>query len=190
PEQTNSFLSRYGELIAKIAGIGLVAAALIAAGLFSWRSRTPKEQVLGAHLRQITHDGGLDSDPALAADGSRIAYAADRGNSGNLDIWTQSTDGGEPLRLTNDPADDQEPDFSPDGGSIVFRSERNGGGVYVVPSTGGQARLIAPEGRRPRYSPDGKWIAYWVGPPGLAPKAAGAYKIFVVPTSGGEPRQI
>src|SRR5207248_1057288 len=38
--------------------------------------------------------------------------------------------------------------------------------------------------------PDGQWIAYWVGPPGLAPKANGAYKVLVIPAAGGTPRQI
>src|SRR5439155_17826810 len=35
-----------------------------------------------------------------------------------------------------------------------------------------------------------RWIAYWVGPPGFAPKPDGAYKTFVVPATGGASRQI
>src|SRR5256885_12506351 len=46
---------------------------------------------------------------------------------------------------------------------LVFRSERNGGGIYTVPVLGGDSVLVAPRGRNPRFSPDGRWIAYWEG---------------------------
>ena len=75
----------------------------------------------------------------------------------------QSVAGGETNRLTSDEADEREPAFSPDGGKIAFRSEKDGGGLYQIPAIGGSARLIAARGRRPRFSPDGQWIAYYVG---------------------------
>ena len=93
-----------------------------------------------------------------------IVYASDRAGDGQLDLWLQRTAGGRPIRLTDDPADDREPDFSPDGSLIVFRSNRAGGGVYVMPTSGGDARLVAEKGRRPRFSPDGRRVAYWTGP--------------------------
>ena len=92
-----------------------------------------------------------------------MAYASDRGapsgSEGNLDIWVQQIGGGEPIRLTRDPANEREPAFSPDDTRIAFRSEREGGGIYVIPALGGSARRIAPDGRRPQFSPDGNWIA-------------------------------
>ncbi len=190
PEHQASFLSRNRDRIAKGAGIALVIAACAAAGVFWWRSRPKVEAVIGGHLRQLTKDIGLETDPAISADGSQIAYSADKSGDGNLAIWVQPADGGNAVRITSDPADDREPAFSPDASAIAFRSEQNGGGVYVVPSKGGEARLIAAGGRRPRYSPDGRWIAYWVGPPGLTPQTDGAYKIFIIPSSGGASKQI
>src|SRR5262249_7360115 len=68
--------------------------------------------------------------------------------------------------------------------------ERDGGGIYVVSVLGGAARLIARQGRQPRFSPDGRNIAYWVGDFGEDSAAPGVTKIFVVPASGGEPREL
>src|SRR4029453_11777546 len=38
-----------------------------------------------------------------------------------------------------------------------------GGGVFVIPTLGGDARFVAPAGQTPRFSPDGTRIAYWTG---------------------------
>ena len=84
---------------------------------------------------------------------------------GNLDIWIQRLSGGEAVRLTRDAADEREPTFSADGSRIAFRSEREGGGIYVMPAhSGGEARLLVPGGAHgPRFSPDGRWLAYSTG---------------------------
>jgi Tol biopolymer transport system component len=136
-------------------------------------------------LTQITLDTGLDSEPAMSNDGEQVVYASDRSGEGNLDIWIQPVGGHAPVRLTTHPADDHEPSLSLDGATVVFRSERDGGGIYLVESSAGkEARRLAAKGRRPRFSPDGQWIAYWVG------DAEGACKIYVIGPNGGEPRQI
>ncbi len=117
-----------------------------------------------SELVKLTFDTGFAGVPALSANGKLLAYASDRDEAGNLDIWVQQTEtGAQPVRLTSDPADETEPNFSPDGSKLVFRSERDGGGIYLVPVSGGPATLIARGGRRPRFSPDGKWIAFWQG---------------------------
>ena len=45
-------------------------------------------------------------------------------------------------------------------------------------------------GRRPRFSPDGEWLAYWVGFSTGDPTSPGSNKIFIVPSGGGTPRQL
>ena len=129
-------------------------------------------------------------DPALSSDGKLLAFASDRAAGDNLDIWVKQVGGSEALRLMTHEADDHEPDFSPDGQHIAFRSERDGGGIYVVPTLGGDARRIADGGRRPRFSPDGKWIAYWTGDVGQDFGVAGGSKVYVVPSSGGPARLV
>jgi eukaryotic-like serine/threonine-protein kinase len=168
-------------------GVGLLAiATALVAGAFivSRRGKVETRPV----LRRITWDDGLAEWPALSDDGRLLAFASDRAEgSRNLDIFVRHMSGGEPVRLTSNPADDTQPSFSPDGGSIAFRSERQGGGVYVIPSLGGQERLVVPLGNNPRFSPDGKWIAYWVGEStNMTPSA----RSYILPVTGGVPRQL
>jgi TolB protein len=81
-------------------------------------------------------------------------------------------------------ADDTHPDFSPDGRRIVFDRARFGPRgigprhLYVVNTLRGPARPLGVEGSEPRWSPDGRWIAYETPPGGLA----------VVSSSGGKAR--
>ncbi len=165
---------------------GLALAVLLGASL-AWRLK-PASQLRGAMLTRLTTDSGLTTDPVLSADGKFVAYASDRAGEGNLDIWIQQVAGGEPVRLTHDPADESEPAFSPDGSIFAFRSERDAGGVYVIPSLGGEPRRIADGGRRPRFSPSGTEIAYWIGQKSdyiIFPS-----QVYIIAANGGEPRQI
>jgi eukaryotic-like serine/threonine-protein kinase len=172
----------------------LVAAALATAAILAvWvgAARVLPHELAKAQtkatVRRITWDGGLTEKPALSNDGHLLAFASDRADGKNLDIYVRLMRGGEPNRLTTDPSDDTDPSFSPDGGLITFHSERRGGGVYVIPALGGQERLIAPRGNRPRFSPDGKWIVYWVGEEA---STAPSGRLYVVPALGGVPRQL
>ena len=142
-------------------------------------------------LAAATADDGVTTDPALSSDGALLAYASDRAGLDNLDIWVQQARGSTPLQLTHEAVDELEPAFSPDGSRLAFRSERDGGGIYVVPALGGQEpRLLVTGGRRPRFSPDGRLIAYWTGSNiGFAPNA-GSYRTFVIPAGGGTAREI
>jgi eukaryotic-like serine/threonine-protein kinase len=168
--------------------LAVVAAAGL--GVVWWLMRSPKPASVPT-LTRLTSDSGLTTDPALSPDGKLLAYASDRAGEGNLDIYVRQVGGGDPLRLTRDPADEHEPAFSPDGTTVAFRSEREGGGIYSVSALGGAARRIAPEGRHPQFSPDGKWIAYWVGGlEGASFSIRNRCRIYVVPSAGGEPRQL
>jgi len=79
-------------------------------------------------------------------------------------IFTISIDGGESKQLVETQA--REPVFSPDGKMIAFVEDKNagrgGGGLWVVPSDGGAAKLVTEAGMAssPIWSPEGDMIAF------------------------------
>jgi serine/threonine protein kinase len=134
----------------------------------------------------LTPETDWSSSPSLSRDGSRIAYASNRAEAGNLDIWIDSARGGAARRLTTSPAEDAEPSIAPDGKSVVFHSERDGGGLYLIGGDGGTERLLVPGGRSPAFSPDGRLIAYWTGDPDESAPSGQLY----VTSLAGPPRRI
>jgi Tol biopolymer transport system component/DNA-binding winged helix-turn-helix (wHTH) protein len=145
---------------ASSAGLTAAACLLLAAvaGLSWYGARPQRPSVLRTELRQLTFDPGLQREPTWSPDGQWLAYAADR--SGNLDLYRRSMADPTPIPLTTDPADDSQPDWSPDGRWIAFRSERDGGGIYVMPSSGGPAQRVASVGFFPRWSPDSSCLLF------------------------------
>ncbi len=132
---------------------------------------------------QVTFDTGWTSQPAVSRDGSVLVYSSDRGPRGDANIWIQHL-GTAPRQLTDDPAHDITPDISPDGKQVVFRSWRKEDGVWSIPAVGGEAKLIAKGGYSPRFSPDGKWIAFSGSPLDENPH------IFSVSAAGGVPKRL
>ena len=171
--------------------IALMLAALVGAGGATlWWRLTPAPKPVEWRLRALTADDGLTTTPALSSDGKLAAYASDRASQGtNLDLWVHPlTEGAQAIRLTENPADDMNPSFSPDGGQIAFFSSREGGGIYLIPALGGPERLLVRGGRLPRFSPDGRWIAYSSGNQSLHSLIES--KVYIIPVSGGTSKQL
>ena len=160
------------------AGLAIAATGTAVATLFWSNTVTAPPGAATPFLTRLTSDVGWTDYPAISLDGKFLAYASDRSGEGNLDIWVQQLPEGPPVRVTDHAADDVDPSFSADGSRIAFQSSRLGGGIYVVPTLGGDERLIAARGFSPRFSPDGNWIAY-----GVAEQGGG--QIYVAPAAGG-----
>lgn len=110
-------------------------------------------------------------------------------------ITKNDSDKHETKRLTNGNFHISTFDWSPDGSQIAFTHQPdpkiNTGGIAtdisVVPSDSGEVKpLVTREGadRTPRFSPDGKWIAF--ASHGGSPQRIGLSDIYLVPSSGGE----
>ncbi|MBN2199281.1 MAG: serine/threonine-protein kinase [Candidatus Aminicenantes bacterium] len=136
-------------------------------------------------IAPLTYESGMACMPTLPLEGNLMAFVSDKGGSGDFDIWVQQTARGKQIRLTDHPADDWMPTFSPDGLSVAFRSDRDGGGIYIVDALGGEPRRLADRGSAPKFSPDGRLIAYIVFPPSLERRFT---KLFLISPKGGEPR--
>ncbi|MEO8435357.1 MAG: LpqB family beta-propeller domain-containing protein [Pyrinomonadaceae bacterium] len=99
------------------------------------------------------------SEVALAPDGKKAAFVV-RG-----EIFAASTaDGGDAARVTNTPAEESQVIWSPDSRRLVYASDRDGTGHLFLYdfATGTETQLTrGPAGDdTPRYSPDGKMIAF------------------------------
>jgi Tol biopolymer transport system component len=175
-------------------GIAATAVVLLIAG-YSLLKRSNAEgyvpEVRFSPVSQWTDDPGLSIAPAFSHDGKLVAYASDRGGAGSLAIWLRPFPSGQARRLTTEAFNDSDPDFSPDGARVVYHSERDGGGIYIAPVTGDSPpRRLTPKGLRPRFSPDGKWIAYYAMTGAAGDSGSAVSRVFILSPDGGEPRQI
>jgi serine/threonine protein kinase/Tol biopolymer transport system component len=170
----------------------LVAASASVAVCFAvwWGLREPQAAQPPWKLTRLTSDAGISRFPALSLDGKLVAYASDHGLDGGLDLYVKQVAGGQPIRLTSDGAGNTSPDFSPDGSKIVFRSNRDGGGIYEIPSFGGEVGLVARDGLNPKFSPDGSQVAYWVGAADVVSSVPGSGTVWVAPAAGGAPQRV
>jgi eukaryotic-like serine/threonine-protein kinase len=133
-------------------------AVLFAAGRLSSRAAAPAASAArAASYVALTDEPGVEGRPSLAPDGKSFVYVSSAG--GKSDIYLRRVGGRNPVKLTADSsADDLQPAFSPDGEKIAFRSEREGGGIFVMDSTGESVRRVSDTGYTPAWSPDGKEI--------------------------------
>jgi Tol biopolymer transport system component/DNA-binding winged helix-turn-helix (wHTH) protein len=179
-----------GRLVAAVAAI----AAVFAAGSFVVRRDSGPPPLVS--LARLTDDSGSTGWPDISPDGKMLAYASNRADPDNLDIYFQPVAGRKAIRLTDHPARDVFPVISPRGDQIAFESYRDPAGVYLVPVLGGDARLLAKGGSRPRFSPDGEWVAYLrvekSGSGSLRSDniGSGGWSSWIIPAAGGEPRAL
>jgi Tol biopolymer transport system component/DNA-binding winged helix-turn-helix (wHTH) protein len=169
-----------------VAGAAVVAVAFV----LGWTIHKTPEPTRPWNLTRLTSDPGLSDNPAISRDGALVAYSSDRNQEGQRDLYLIQAAGGQPIRLTFDGEGNTTPDFSPDGSQIVYHSDKDGGGIYVIPTFGGERQLVVHGGLNPKFAPDGSQVAYWVGGGTVDPTIPGNGTVWVVPVNGGRPRQL
>jgi Tol biopolymer transport system component/DNA-binding winged helix-turn-helix (wHTH) protein len=177
-------------LLAVIVLSGLIATA----GFLIWNTRSTSRPIEPTVLRtvQVTNWPGVDLYPALSPDGNSIAYCSD--HSGDFEIYVkQLTPGAREIQITSDGQQNFQPAWSPDGSVIGYYS-KNRGGIWVVPSSGGNAKQLTDFGSRPSWSPDGSSMVFESYPlTDVSATSVGAMPpstLWVVQAQGGDPAQI
>ena len=136
--------------------VAMAVAIAALAGLGTWVATRPRSvgDLIQEKVR-LTRQSGSEQHPSLGGD----FFVYTRLAAGDADIFRQRVGGQNPQNLTEGCAqDDSAPAVSPDGSQIAFRSECDGGGIFVMGSTGESARRLTDSGQEPAWSPDGSEI--------------------------------
>jgi eukaryotic-like serine/threonine-protein kinase len=143
--------------------------------------------VTGGAPLQLTRDPVEHEYPRWSPDSSSIFYfsaAAPGQLQGN--IWEIPALGGVPRRVVSSVGG---ADVSPtDGRLALFRLAKKGIELVAATTDGSKSDVVAEFAAAtyylyPRWSPDGKWIAFQRGD-------SVRFDVFVAPAAGGEPRQV
>jgi dipeptidyl aminopeptidase/acylaminoacyl peptidase len=123
--------------------------------------------LVSGELTRVSVEGG-EAGVTWSPDGRQIAYTTGGIFTGRRAAIHASdfTGTGAPVRLTDTPHSQSNPDWSPDGKSILFHQTNSQGNfdLWVVSTSEEHKttlfRETAAQESAPRFSPDGKWIAY------------------------------
>lgn len=139
----------------------------------------------GVAVTQLTGDPASDVQPILSPDGSRVAFASNRG--GQWDIWVKPVSSGQPIRITDSAAEEIHPSWSPDGSEIVYcslPSVRGQWELWVADAESGATRKFIGYGLFPEWSPDGGKILYQRA----RERGSNRFSIWTLTLVDGEPR--
>ena len=170
PASAAAFLTypwwRFGVVLLVITTVVATSAILLL------RRKSPIHNGAALLAVPFTSFPGVQTAPSFSPDGSRIAFAWDKGQGGSpsvpsFDLYVKATGSETVLRLTNHPSRWINSAWSPDGTQIAFhRMSPDDNGIYLVPALGGPERkLIAT--RTPyeaaaslSWSSDGRWLVF------------------------------
>jgi TolB protein len=115
-------------------------------------------------IEQQLTTGGINSEPRLSHDGTRIAYTSNPG-PGKYDIYIMNSDGSNKHRLLKqDFGYNWAADWSPDNSTLLFSSNISGKAQLYTVSVDGDApkQIMSSPGNSflGTWSPDGKRIAF------------------------------
>lgn len=152
--------------------------------------------VKGGMARRLTVSIAFDRSPCWSPDCKTLLFSSQR--DGNYDLYTIPVTGGDATRLTYSDSEDYAADWSPDGKRVLFTSYRSfpGSSVMVLETETGKVKTILQDSgtiRYPRYSPDGKLIAFNRGGSSytrLGYKGAGNSQVWVMGADGKGARRL
>ena len=147
-------------------------------------------------LTRFTSNPANDWRPIWSPDGEWIAFASDR--TPQSSIWRKAANGNTPEEMIVPPVQSGgafPQSWSPDGKSIAYYLDRDHADtdIWLVSTTGdGKTKaLLASDFREwsPRFSPDGKWLAYTSNETGtneVYVRAIGSPRAYRISSQGGD----
>jgi len=127
--------------------------------------------------------------PNLSPDGSRIAFASNRGGEADA-IWLAASDGSNPIQLTHGPGlMEGSPRWSPDGRRIAFDSLGEDGvwHIWTIDADGGALHRVTSHlanHNQPAWSHDGRYLYFFSNRTGTS------QTIWRIPVAGGPEEQV
>ncbi|MGZ3722736.1 MAG: translocation protein TolB [Bdellovibrionales bacterium] len=152
-----------------------------------------KMSVDGTDIKAITHgpSHSMNVEPAVSADGSKIAFSSDRG--GRPMVYVMNSDGSGAKRLTFAGAYNSSPSWSPDGKTIAFAGQdKDHFDIFTMGADGSNLKRLtdAPKvnGRpsnneSPSWSPDGRHLVF-------ASDRSGNSQLYLINPDGTNERRI
>jgi Tol biopolymer transport system component/DNA-binding winged helix-turn-helix (wHTH) protein len=117
------------------------AGMLLAVGLWS---RGKKPTIANVHVTQLSSATGLELQPAISPDGTRVAYAWTVAPDKQPEIYVRQEGAGDPIQVSRDLTRVFSPAWSPDGRWIAALQDLGSRGVIVlIPASGGPIRRLA-----------------------------------------------
>ncbi len=155
-----------------------------------------KMPLAGGPLEQVTHGPNNKFVNDWSPDGEEIVYHSMR-EGGQRDVMVVSADGTKTESVTTSPAEEQHSAWGPDGNSIIFDSSASttaGNNMFIARRAKRGApwetprRLTTDGSADPKWSPDGRFIAYCASGELRVIAPDGTGQRVIVPRTAGRPQ--
>ena len=172
----------------------ILLVAVIAAIWVLRRSATLAPPDAVVHPLPVARQAGKEYQPAITADGSRMAFVWERSESGVASVWIRDVGEKPPQRASGEGTEAFSPAWSPDSRRLAYlKFQGSTGSLAVRNLETGEEKILCPvfpsryglANRHLDWSPDGQWLAV-----DDAESLHEAFGIFLVSVATGQRKRL